>query len=931
MAVTPRTRPPLLDQRRPPRRPELQQRINVQPPAPTPVAAGAGFPFWMLPLALLMASAIFVTTHFLDHNRPINGDDYRPSPWGPNPEGRLGDGFGIHSIAPTSAMVVHNMPKFGEEPETDRMIDMDISTLYGEKHELVDPAAREYIEEHCVLHGDVPNDSTSCKPVSKLVPNIKYPNVAVEYINKSYNSNEDSTTFTYNVCSLDDTLSISHITFPYLGNCCVLRTNYFGSTFVGGVDSMTCTYGLSMDTGFDSLPKDDRQACKIYTLTYMGNVPASKMNKDQSQKNSNIVSIGLGRDLFLKQRVVGPDCRPPFGITVPPEAYTEYMDSQGVGAPVGVTGLDGEGMLDGTLEPLAVEGGMIGEIPMPAGPSSNAIDQGRETPDFDFENMFGTNSLEPVIPEEVEIATEVIPTAPTEVVPTAPTEVIPTAPTEVVPMTPPEVLPIIPPEVIPTTPTTVRPTIPYTPAPAEPIESGREYTTPVTGTGWTPPAAGKTNFQAAPQTNFQATKPFPWQAPAPASGNSVPGTTGGWTAPVQGRVTGNKAPGPGGGGSNHYVGDGHGHPQVHTGHYTNNGNTGVGSKNPAPGYAFTTGYSSAVNVQSQNFAMTKTALYSEATEDCTPHGDIGYRSKSGQDEALKEIYYSNPYKCGGVVVEINVGNGHTFSSSYYFEYAMGWKSILIEPNPTTFQKLETNRPSAVTWNAAFCSNTEKSLTFKEGDGTEGHGLFYSSKGEDDVASVPVSQGQAPDGGTDVRCIDDLSQEISSKTGHQHVDIMYVSNRGGGEHGTGDAYAALNAVNFETLSLSILVLEVDSSTSFYYSAITSLLTSNGYVKAEWDIRRWCPPVFGSCAQNEVWLEKAFNPLPVVGDPAQIATSEGGPARRRLQEMFDSRPRLQAERLYGSLQEGHGELEGTQEQDVHKTTTTKARHLRQTNHR
>jgi hypothetical protein len=37
---------------------------------------------------------------------------------------------------------------------------------------------------------------------------------------------------------------------------------------------------------------------------------------------------------------------------------------------------------------------------------------------------------------------------------------------------------------------------------------------------------------------------------------------------------------------------------------------------------------------------------------------------------LFEIYYSNPYKCGGVVVEVDAGDGMTSSSSYFFEVSI---------------------------------------------------------------------------------------------------------------------------------------------------------------------------------------------------------------------------------------------------------------------
>lgn len=72
-------------------------------------------------------------------------------------------------------------------------------------------------------------------------------------------------------------------------------------------------------------------------------------------------------------------------------------------------------------------------------------------------------------------------------------------------------------------------------------------------------------------------------------------------------------------------------------------------------------------VSLQAILPTKTALYSETIINCTPNGDPGYHSKSGQDEAIFKIYRTNPYRCGGVVVEISDGDGKEFNSSYFFE------------------------------------------------------------------------------------------------------------------------------------------------------------------------------------------------------------------------------------------------------------------------
>ena len=53
-------------------------------------------------------------------------------------------------------------------------------------------------------------------------------------------------------------------------------------------------------------------------------------------------------------------------------------------------------------------------------------------------------------------------------------------------------------------------------------------------------------------------------------------------------------------------------------------------------------YTQTENVQAELFTLTKTAKYSEETDNCTPKQDVAFKSQSGQDQALKEIFYSNP-------------------------------------------------------------------------------------------------------------------------------------------------------------------------------------------------------------------------------------------------------------------------------------------------
>ena len=51
------------------------------------------------------------------------------------------------------------------------------------------------------------------------------------------------------------------------------------------------------------------------------------------------------------------------------------------------------------------------------------------------------------------------------------------------------------------------------------------------------------------------------------------------------------------------------------------------------------------------------------------------------------------------VVEIGANDGLHMANSYFFEQHLGWRSLCIEANPVTFQRLVTNRPRCIKVNA----------------------------------------------------------------------------------------------------------------------------------------------------------------------------------------------------------------------------------------
>jgi FkbM family methyltransferase len=75
-----------------------------------------------------------------------------------------------------------------------------------------------------------------------------------------------------------------------------------------------------------------------------------------------------------------------------------------------------------------------------------------------------------------------------------------------------------------------------------------------------------------------------------------------------------------------------------------------------------------------------------------------YNSEHGQDKWLNENIFKGMR--GGVFVEFGAIDGLLTSNSLFFEKELGWTGLCIEPNPSEFKKLRTNRNCAC-FNAAI--------------------------------------------------------------------------------------------------------------------------------------------------------------------------------------------------------------------------------------
>ena len=253
--------------------------------------------------------------------------------------------------------------------------------------------------------------------------------------------------------------------------------------------------------------------------------------------------------------------------------------------------------------------------------------------------------------------------------------------------------------------------------------------------------------------------------------------------------------------------------------------------------------------------------------------DEYFKGPSHEDEAVYEIFYTNPVKCCGVVVEVGAGDGVTESSSHFFDKAMGWRSVLYEAHPVKFNEMKENRPDAVNINGAFCEAGIPKLIYDDrGFHTQVDGAVVSEALTSNVDSTGGPK-------QEVLCVK-MGQDFAN-LGITRVDVMIIRVNG-------DPLSVIMDGFDWTLRVDIWVIVMDNMPRDNNAYITrdqtlrNALMSNEYVPAEWDIKRWCALDKKRCLSNEVFLRKGFNPAPELVED-RLSGQWG--RRRRLLEWID----------------------------------------------
>ena len=184
---------------------------------------------------------------------------------------------------------------------------------------------------------------------------------------------------------------------------------------------------------------------------------------------------------------------------------------------------------------------------------------------------------------------------------------------------------------------------------------------------------------------------------------------------------------------------------------------------------------------------------------CMRPSEYEYKSRDKEDQALFEFAYKDSLKCKGTFLEISGTDGLENSASYFFETALKWKTIFVEPDAEKYKLLKKNRPNATSFLGSMCS--------KSG---EGQSCYH---------------------------FDDIFNPL----GLHHLDAVVLDV---------DAIEPVLEVMNWSVSVNFWVVDFRQSDEEKEKEVEELFNSHGYYVGGWRTRPWCPE--GNCGRKKVFV-------------------------------------------------------------------------------
>lgn len=207
-------------------------------------------------------------------------------------------------------------------------------------------------------------------------------------------------------------------------------------------------------------------------------------------------------------------------------------------------------------------------------------------------------------------------------------------------------------------------------------------------------------------------------------------------------------------------------------------------------------------------------------------GEGGRRGFRAEDEYVFTNFFSRdgapPYKQNGTYVELGALDGVLASNTFWFERALGWHGLLIEPSAKAHQRLVENRGGAqnnVIRHAVVCP--------------AGQTVEYLEPARvQDVATAGIATA-VPEGNKryahmrtarrrPMACVPLNELLLSAQL--RHVDFFSLDVEGA-------ELTVLKTIDWDATTFGVLMVELDGKNSAKDDEVRSLLSARGYSRVE----------------------------------------------------------------------------------------------------
>jgi len=193
--------------------------------------------------------------------------------------------------------------------------------------------------------------------------------------------------------------------------------------------------------------------------------------------------------------------------------------------------------------------------------------------------------------------------------------------------------------------------------------------------------------------------------------------------------------------------------------------------------------------------------------------DNFYQSQYQQDKILNEKYFKN--RVGGVFVDIGAHDGKSLSNTFFYEKALNWKGLCIEPLPKVFKQLKENRSCIVVEGAAWKEDTTKQFRIVEGypEMLSGFVDTYPDAHQKRITDeIELMGGSSVD--VDIKCFDISKLLLQHKL--TEIDFLSIDVEG-------SELDILESIDYKKIKINVILAENNYSDT----RLTSFLETKGY--------------------------------------------------------------------------------------------------------